>query len=84
MVHVFGHIHAGRGVERVKWDGSQMVHENICAGRSGWGGLLVLLWYKLMAWLWNQSLGDTTLLVNAAAVAGLRDGQKKGAIVLGI
>ena len=83
-VHVFGHIHAGRDVEHVKWDGAQMVYENICAGRSGWGGLVVLLWYKLMAWLWNRSLGDTTLLVNAAAVAGLRDGQKKGAIVLGI
>jgi hypothetical protein len=34
---VFGHIHAGRGVERVKWDSAQMVYENICAGRSGWG-----------------------------------------------
>ena len=44
----------------------------------------MLLWYKLMAWLWNRSLGDTTLLVNAAAVAGLRDGQKKGAIVVDI
>lgn len=61
-----------------------MVYENICAGRSGWGGLVMLLWYKLMAWLWNRFLGDTTLLVNAAAVAGLRDGQKKGAIVVDI
>ncbi|KAM6503115.1 metallophosphoesterase domain containing protein [Amanita muscaria] len=85
-LHVFGHIHAGRGVERIKWDRAQMAYENICAGRTGWGGLVMLLWYKLTAWLWERSLGDGvgTVLVNAAAVAGLRDGQKKGAIVVEI
>lgn len=85
-LHVFGHIHAGRGVERIKWDRAQMVYENICAGRTGWGGLVELLWYKLTAWPWKRSLGDDvgTLLVNAAAVAGLRDDQKKGAIVVEI
>lgn len=86
-LHVFGHIHAGRGVERIKWDRAQMAYENICAGRTGWGGLVKLLWYKLTAWLWKRSLGDGgvgTVLVNAAAVAGLRDDQKKGAIVVEI
>jgi len=63
-----------------------MTYENICAGRTGWGGLVELLWYKLTAWPWKRSLGDDvgTLLVNAAAVAGLRDDQKKGAIVVEI
>jgi hypothetical protein len=86
-LHVFGHVHAGRGVERIKWDRAQMAYENICAGRTGWGGLVELLWYKLTAWLWKRSSGDHdvgTLLVNAAAVAGLRDDQKKGAIVVEI
>jgi hypothetical protein len=89
MLHVFGHIHAGRGVERIKWDRAQMAYENICAGWVGWGGLVELLWYTLTrAWFrWKRSLGDgvgTTVLVNAAAVAGVRDDQKKGAIVVEI
>ncbi|KAK2467215.1 hypothetical protein APHAL10511_000764 [Amanita phalloides] len=93
-VHVFGHVHAGRGVERVQWDRAQMAYEDICAGgrTTGWGGLVKLGWYKLTlrAWLWKRSLGDggvgttTTVLVNAAAVAGLRDDQKKGAVVVEI
>ena len=38
------------------------------------------------AWLWKRSLGDGvgTVLVNAAAVAGVKDDQKKGAIVVEI
>jgi hypothetical protein len=44
-LHVFGHIHAGRGVEPIEWDRAQMAYENICAGRTGWGGLVKLLWY---------------------------------------
>ena len=31
-LHVFGHIHAGRGVERIKWDRAQMAYENMQAG----------------------------------------------------
>ena len=42
---MFGHIHAGRGVEPIEWDRAQMAYENICAGRTGWGGLVKLLWY---------------------------------------
>ena len=50
-------------------------------------GLVKLLWYMLTrAWLWKRSLGDGvgTVLVNAAAVAGVKDDQKKGAIVVEI
>ncbi|KAK1235940.1 hypothetical protein PQX77_000806, partial [Marasmius sp. AFHP31] len=35
-LHVFGHIHGGRGVEYVKWDKEQRAYEDICAGRAGW------------------------------------------------
>ena len=85
-LHVFGHIHAGRGVEHIKWDQAQMAYEDIYAGRAGWGGILKLLWYKLMARLWKRFSGDDagTLLVNAAAVSGPRDDQIKGPIVVEI
>ena len=86
QLHVFGHVHAGRGVARVKWDQAQMTYESICAGRAGWGGMVKLLWYELTAWLWKSFLGGgtSTILVNAAAVTGLRDEHKKGAIVVEI
>ncbi len=85
-LHVFGHVHAGRGVEHIKWDQGQMAYEDVCAGHAGWGGILKLLWYKLTARLWKRFLGDDigTLLVNAAAVSGLRDDQIKGPIVVEI
>jgi len=31
-VHVFGHIHVGRGVELVRWDAVQKAYEEVCAG----------------------------------------------------
>ena len=86
-LHVFGHIHVGRGVECLKWDQAQMTYENICAGRIGWGGLLRLLWYKLTARLRRLFLRDDdirSLLVNAAAIGGSRDEHRKGAIVVEI
>ena len=63
-----------------------MTYESICAGRTGWGGMVKLLWYELTAWLWKSFLGGgtSTILVNAAAVTGLRDEHKKGAIVVEI
>jgi len=48
--------------------------------------MVKLLWYELTAWLWKSFLGGgtSTILVNAAAVTGLRDEHKKGAIVVEI
>ncbi|TFK91340.1 Metallo-dependent phosphatase [Polyporus arcularius HHB13444] len=85
-LHVFGHIHGGRGVECVNWDPAQMVYEEICAGRAGWGGLARLLWNRLVTWIWGTGSSQNTDLVNAAAVGGrgIRDEQRKGAIVVQI
>lgn len=83
-LHVFGHVHSGRGVERVRWDQAQKTYEDICAGRVGWTGLIQLLWYRLTDWMWRSSLAHDTILVNAATVGGLRDDEKKGAIVVEI
>ena len=85
-VHVFGHIHIGRGVELVRWDASQKAYEEVLARRVGWRGLLTLVWYKVIAWFWRGSRAEdgTTIMVNAASVGGFRDEQKKGAIVVEI
>jgi hypothetical protein len=85
-VHVFGHIHVGRGVELVRWDAPQKVYEEILASRVAWWGLLSLVWYKVLAWFWRGSRGEdgTTIMVNAASVGGFRDERKKGAIVVEI
>lgn len=88
-VHVFGHIHVGRGVELVRWDAAQKAYEEILAGRAGWwrGGLVSLVWCKVLTWFWRGNLlreDGTTIMVNAASVGGFRDDQKKGAIVIEI
>jgi hypothetical protein len=86
-LHVFGHIHAACGVEYVVWDRAQRTYEDVCAGKSGWSGL-----GRLVVWvvagkvgrLWSGRLEQGTVLVNAAAVSGLKDEQKRGAIVVDI
>ena len=85
-LHVFGHIHVGRGVELVRWDAAQKAYEEVLAGRARWTGLVTLAWSKLLTWFWRGSLGKdgTTIMVNASSVGGFRDDQKKGAIVVGI
>ncbi|KAI0692017.1 metallophosphoesterase domain-containing protein 1 [Cerioporus squamosus] len=85
-LHVFGHIHGGRGVKYVHWDPAQKLYEEICAGRAGWCGLVRLLWYRLVTWIWRTARSHGTILVNAAAVGGrgIRDDERKGAIVVQI
>ena len=86
-VHVFGHIHAGRGVELVRWDAVQKAYEEICASRAGWSGLVSLVWWKMVVWLQRSRLireDGTTIMVNAASVGGLFDDQRLGAISIEI
>ncbi|KIJ57712.1 hypothetical protein HYDPIDRAFT_184270 [Hydnomerulius pinastri MD-312] len=91
-LHVFGHIHAARGVEYLRWDQVQRTYEEICARRAGLGGLVRLVWWavagKVWAWLWAGDKEDReglqTILVNAAAVGGMKDDQKRGALVVEI
>ncbi|KAK7468301.1 hypothetical protein VKT23_002815 [Stygiomarasmius scandens] len=83
-LHVFGHIHAARGVESVQWDSAQKAYEEICAGRAGWSGLIRLCWWSMIGWFWRGTGEDGTVMVNAASVGGFRDDQRKGAIVVEI
>ncbi|KAH7905117.1 metallophosphoesterase domain-containing protein 1 [Hygrophoropsis aurantiaca] len=91
QLHVFGHIHAARGVEHITWGRVQRVYEDVCAEKSGWGGLTKLVWWavvgKVRLWLWggdNLQERERTTLVNAAAVGGMKDDQRRGAIVVEI
>ena len=85
-VHVFGHIHVGRGVEFVRWDRMQKAYEEVCARRVGWSGLIGLIWLKMIMWFRGSHLicEDGTIMVNAASVGGLKDDQRLGAIAIEI
>ncbi|KAK4913890.1 hypothetical protein LTR49_017816 [Elasticomyces elasticus] len=73
-LHVFGHLHAGYGQEVVAWDRVQDLYERICGGSDGVLALLLLAFYVGIGWLGSGSLDvPTSILVNAAAIGGLRD-----------
>ncbi|MCJ1472693.1 hypothetical protein MMC13_001342 [Lambiella insularis] len=82
-VHIFGHVHAGRGQERVFWDEGQRAYERLCARRESWvlwGGSLGLGWwldvvrllvYGMLGVLWTRVWGaeeEGTVMVNAALI----------------
>ena len=77
-VHVFGHIHAGRSVELVRWDELQKTYEEVCARRAGWSVLVSLVEWKMVAWFWGSRLDSATTLVSASSVGGLMDDQEAG------
>lgn len=90
-LHVFGHIHGARGIELVKWSRAQKAYEDVCAGRSRWGGLTRLLFWTVVERFnsfWRTSgarlIAEGTVMVNSAAVGGVRDEQRRGAIVVHI
>ena len=91
-MHVFGHIHAGRGVERVTWDDVQPAFEAICVSANAnagtgvaWVAFVRLVWQavtaKLSMWWWGRRArrmwGRETVLVNAASV-GDEPGVRRG------
>ncbi|EDR06474.1 uncharacterized protein LACBIDRAFT_300196 [Laccaria bicolor S238N-H82] len=74
MLHVFGHVHAGRGVQTLRWDLEQRV--------SSWSikNLLSGMPYALSLLSQRDSTveyRDTTLLVNASIQAGNRDAAER-------
>ncbi|GBE78591.1 metallophosphoesterase domain-containing protein 1 [Sparassis latifolia] len=87
-LHVFGHIHGGRGIEYAHWTQAQMAFEAICSTRGVWWSMLTLVWETLRSALGrqigNQVTHGGTVMVNAAAVGGLRDEKLRGAIVVEI
>lgn len=88
-LHVCGHIHGARGVEALLWGRAQLAYEELCAGRSGWWGLVRLIRFTvteqvMRVFQMGEGVGKGTLLVNAAAVGGVKDDQRRGAILVEI
>ena len=78
-VHVFGHVHGGRGREVVFWNEGQKAFERLC-GRQGWWSLLsIRYWLDVMRvllsdllgivwfWVWGAD-AEGTIMVNSAHV----------------
>ncbi|KAH9848767.1 Metallo-dependent phosphatase-like protein [Lenzites betulinus] len=76
VLHVFGHIHAGRGVEHARFASLQIRYERSVRGKDNWMATLGLMWALLWERLFGLSqkepmfrLRTHSLLVNASSVA---------------
>lgn len=80
-LHVFGHVHAGYGTERLEFDGLQRAFERTVIDG---GGFLNLLWVVKESFtaLLARASEAKCQLVNAAAVGGLRDDERRAPIVV--
>ncbi|KAL2817574.1 Metallo-dependent phosphatase-like protein [Aspergillus granulosus] len=88
LLHVFGHIHGGYGKEVVSWDSFQREYETVMESSSAfsrWLGLGRLVYHAMIGMIPGR--GDEknqTIMVNAAAVGGVRDEKRRGAICVNI
>ncbi|KAI0523679.1 calcineurin-like phosphoesterase [Xylaria bambusicola] len=84
-VHVFGHVHCGRGLEAVYWDDCQKAYEDLMLRRKrgplydmipnpGWIGAFRVLYHAakgiLWQWFWLGGMSNGSILINAAMQAG--------------
>ncbi|KAG2054268.1 Metallo-dependent phosphatase [Suillus hirtellus] len=70
VLHVFGHIHGGRGIKNMPWNSAQSIWEDIVLKKGGWFHTMHLLWAMLWGG-WDN--GIRTVAVNASVVRGPRD-----------
>ncbi|KAK0386096.1 hypothetical protein NLU13_5933 [Sarocladium strictum] len=81
-LHVFGHVHEGYGQEWLCYDGIQRAFERIVVARGGLLNLLRVL-NEALRWCWTPGQQrHQTLMVNPSMVGGLRDDQKRQAVVV--
>ena len=78
-LHVFGHVHGGRGMEAMYWDKAQKAFERL-SGRQGWLDILrITVWldvarvlvYDTLGIVWTRIWGadvESSVLVNSALV----------------
>lgn len=74
-LHVLGHFHAGYGRDELHHDSFEMIYEAAIRGQAGFWSVLkmacsLLVWMHLTG---RKQADDSTILINAAIVGGLRD-----------
>ncbi|KAF4151848.1 hypothetical protein CNMCM6936_003640 [Aspergillus lentulus] len=84
FLHVFGHVHGAYGKKTLCWDEFQQAYESIMDNEAKWMNLILLLWHALLLLIRPRDLCETTVMVNAAAVGGLRDEKSRDAICVDI
>lgn len=75
-LHVFGHIHGGWGQDFLVYDQIEAWYEDICRGSQGLFALLKMF-FRSTAFVWRPRGTTGTVLVNAAAVGGLRETERR-------
>ncbi|KAI9848758.1 MAG: hypothetical protein M1837_006845 [Sclerophora amabilis] len=86
---VFGHIHGGYGQEVVAFDALQSAFESVRIGDGGIMSVSLMLFHMLLEWIWfalgraaARPAGMLTRLVNAAAVGGPRNRDRRSPITV--
>jgi hypothetical protein len=81
---VCGHIHAGRGMERLGWDQAQRRWEGVVRNRRAtWWEVLVITYELSRAWLKHRvTRGGSAVVVNCAVVGGVKDQLRREAVVI--
>jgi hypothetical protein len=82
-LHVFGHIHAGYGRRSVVWDHFEAAYERTISDAGSWFDLARMLIFSAFRVRRNMAgVGSSTVFVNASAVGGFRDEQRREAITV--
>ncbi|KAF8893323.1 Metallo-dependent phosphatase-like protein [Infundibulicybe gibba] len=76
-VMICGHIHAGRGMERLEWDEPQRAWEVVAKGKNNWAG-----WASVRSLVFEK--GQASWILNCAVVGGARDQLVRDAITVDI
>lgn len=80
-LHVFGHVHEGYGSEWLSFDPLQWAYERtVVAGGGLWNGVRVVA--DFVRAMLRPATEARSLLVNPSMVGGLRDDERKRAIVV--
>lgn len=82
-LHVFGHVHEGWGKEVLIYDQFEAWYEDICRGSGGLFALLKML-FLCIAFVCQPRGTRGTVLVNAAAVGGLRETERRSPTLVSI
>ncbi|CAK1365659.1 unnamed protein product [Cercospora beticola] len=73
-LHVFGHIHAGYGRDVIIYDVFERLYEDVCSHHGGILAVLHMIYLLLhMALMGLSRKAESTILINASAVGGLRE-----------